>query len=204
MSTNLPPSDPQLPAEARPAASVTELLAGARSGDARALHRLFTLVYDELHRLARSHRRKWSGNETMNTTALVHEAFLKLAGSNAPDFHNRTHFFATASMAMRQVLVNYAEHRRSAKCGGGVPHDELDEEALVADDALDELLDLDKAIRELEARNPRAARVVECRVFGGLSVEETAQALDISPATVKREWQLASAILYRAVAPRGE
>jgi RNA polymerase sigma factor (TIGR02999 family) len=181
------------------AASVTALLDSARAGDAQAMHRLFTLVYDELHRLARSHRRKWSGNDTMNTTALVHEAFLKLAGQDGPGFHNRTHFFATASMAMRQVLVNYAEHRRAAKCGGGVLHEALDDNALVADDAIDELLDLDKAMRDLEARHPRAARVVECRVFGGLSVEETAAALDVSAATVKREWQLASAILVRDV-----
>lgn len=204
MSTRPAPPDALPDAAATPGASVTALLAGARAGDAKAMHRLFVLVYDELHRLARSHRRKWSGNETMNTTALVHEAFLKLAGSDTPGFHNRTHFFATASMAMRQVLVNYAEHRRAAKCGGGALHEELDEEALVADDAIDELLDLDKAMRELDGRSPRAARVVECRVFGGLSVEETAEALEISPATVKREWQLASALLYRAVSPRGE
>lgn len=197
-----PPLDPL--ASAAPGASITQLLAGMRAGDDGAQRELFGRAYDELRRLARSHRRKWSGNETMNTTALVHEAFLKLAGNEASGFQNRTHFFATASMAMRQVLVNYAEHRRAAKCGGGALHEELDEEALVADDALDELLDLDKAMRELDGRNPRAARVVECRVFGGLSVEETAEALEISPATVKREWQLASALLYRAVSPRGE
>lgn len=197
-----PPLDPL--ASATPGASITQLLAGMRAGDDGAQRELFGRAYDELRRLARSHRRKWSGNETMNTTALVHEAFLKLAGNEASGFQNRTHFFATASMAMRQVLVNYAEHRRAAKCGGGALHEELDEEALVADDALDELLDLDKAMRELDGRNPRAARVVECRVFGGLSVEETAEALEISPATVKREWQLASALLYRAVSPRGE
>src|SRR3990167_6136353 len=154
-----PPVDPLAPAA--PGASITQLLDDMRAGDAGAQRELFGRVYDELHRLARSHRRKWSGNETMNTTALVHEAFLKLAGNEAPGFHSRTHFFATASMAMRQVLVNYAEHRRAAKCGGGALHEQLDDEALVADDALDELLDLDKAMRELDSRNPRAARVVE-------------------------------------------
>lgn len=184
--------------------SVTALLAGARAGDQHAMNRLFTLVYDELHRLARSHRRRWSGDDTMNTTALLHEAFLKLTAGAAPHFENRRHFFATASKAMRQVLVNYAEARHAAKRGAGAEHVPLDDEhMLVAEDTIGELLDLDKALRALEARSPRQCRVVECRVFGGMSVEETADALDISPATVKREWQVASAILFRAIS-RGD
>lgn len=180
--------------------SITALLESARSGDPAAAQRLYTLAYDELHRLARSHRRRWSGDDTMGTTALLHEAYLKLAGGSAAGFENRRHFFATASMAMRQVLVNYAEHRRAARSGGGAPHVPLDDDladALVADPAIDELLDLDRALRALEAESPRRARILECRVFGGLSVEETAAALDISPATVKREWQLAGALLAR-------
>lgn len=181
-------------------ASVTALLEGARAGNDRALQNLFALVYDELHRLARSHRRRWSGDDTMNTTALLHEAFIKLTAGATPHYQNRRHFFATASKAMRQVLVNYAEARHAAKRGAGVEHVPLEDDALVADDALGELLDLERALRALEARSPRLCRVVECRVFGGLSVEDTADALGISPATVKREWQLASALLMRDVA----
>lgn len=185
-------------AESASPGSVTALLEGARAGDERAMHRLFALVYDELHRLARSHRRRWSGDDTMNTTALVHEAFIKLTAGAAPRFENRHHFFATASKAMRQVLVNYAEARHAAKRGAGVEHVPLEDgHVLVAEDMVGELLDLDRALRALEARSPRQCRVVECRVFGGLSVEETAEALDISPATVKREWQVASALLFR-------
>ncbi|MCC6250823.1 MAG: sigma-70 family RNA polymerase sigma factor [Rubrivivax sp.] len=203
---------PRPPASADPAdspgaaasgPSVTALLAGARGGDAQAMPALFALVYDELHRLARAQRRRWRGDETMNTTALVHEAFIKLTGGAAPRFEDRRHFFATASKAMRQVLVNYAESRQAAKRGAGAEHVPLDDEvhgaALVAEDTVGELLDLERALRALEARSPRQCRVVECRLFGGLSVDETAEALDISPATVKREWQVASALLLRDV-----
>lgn len=194
-------ADPPTPADAHDGMSVTALLDEARAGDDRAMHRLFTAVYDELRRLARSHRRRWSGDDTMNTTALVHEAFLKLTAGAPLRFENRRHFFATASKAMRQVLVNYAEARHAAKRGAGAEHVPLEDDALVAEDTIDELLDLDRALRALEARSPRQCQVVECRLFGGLSVEETAEALDISPATVKREWQMASALLFRTVAP---
>jgi RNA polymerase sigma factor (TIGR02999 family) len=179
-------------------AEIPRLLDDIRAGRPEAMRDLYARLYDELRRLARSHRRRWNGNETMNTTAIVHEAYLKLAGNASPGFENRLHFFATASMAMRQVLVNYAEHRRAAKSGGGVVHVPLeDDDVLVAESAIDELLDLDKALCALEAESPRRGRIVECRLFGGMSVEETAAALDISPATVKREWQVASAVLTR-------
>lgn len=200
------PAPAQSPAPGVPgpaAASVTALLDGARAGDPRAMQQVFALVYDELHRLARSHRRRWSGDDTLNTTALLHEAFIKLAGAAAPRFENRHHFFATASKAMRQVLVNYAESRRAAKRGAGAQHLPLEDVPLVAEDAIDELLDLDRAMRALEARSPRQCRVVECRVFGGLSVEETAEVLGVSAATVKREWQLASALLFKDLSRPG-
>lgn len=192
---------PADPAASASQASITMLLEDVRAGKPEASRALYECAYSELRRLARSHRRRWSGNDTMNTTAILHEAFIKLSGGAAPAFENRLHFFATASVAMRQVLVNYAEHRRAAKSGGGVLHVPLEDDTpLVADNAIDELLDLDKALRALEADSPRRGRVVECRVFGGMSVEETAAAMEISPATVKREWQVASALLFRDIA----
>ncbi len=188
---------PAAPAGGASQASITMLLDNVRAGKPDASRALYECAYTELRRLARSHRRRWSGNDTLNTTAILHEAFIKLASGATPVFENRLHFFATASMAMRQVLVNYAEHRRAIKSGGGIVHVQLEDDALVADHAIDDLLDLDKALRALEADSPRCGRVVECRLFGGMSVEETAAALDISPATVKRDWQFASATLLR-------
>ena len=174
---------------------ITRLLNAARSGDLDASAALFSAVYSELQALARSHRRRWRGNPTMNTTALIHEAFLKLAGP--ADFANRRHFFATASKAMRQVLVNYAEQQKASKRGGEAVRVTLDEATLASDVSADELLDLHRLLTALEADNPRRCQVVECRVFGGMTIEEVAEALSISPATVKREWQIASAQLYR-------
>jgi RNA polymerase sigma factor (TIGR02999 family) len=179
--------------------SITLLLEAAKTGDATATQRLFASVYAELKLLARAHRRRWQGNETINTTALIHEAFIKLSGSEG--YANRTHFYATASKAMRQILVNYAEQQRTEKRGGDRVQVPLDEAELASAASADELFNLEQLLRRLEAENPRRCRIVECRVFGGMSVEETADALDISPATVKREWQIASAMLYRELNP---
>jgi len=176
---------------------ITLLLDAARRGDIKATDALFTAVYAELQNLARSHRRRWRGNETMNTTALIHEVFLKLAGQKPADFANRIHFFATASKAMRQVLVNYAEQQGAAKRGGDVLRITLDEATLAAQVSADELLDLHRLLTRLEADNPRRCHIVECRVFGGMTVEEVAEVLSVSPATVKREWQVASTQIYR-------
>jgi RNA polymerase sigma factor (TIGR02999 family) len=177
--------------------AITLLLQQARAGEASAADRLFEAVYSELKRLARSHRRRWQGNDTLNTTALIHEAYLKLAGRDAAGFANRTHFFATASKAMRHVLVNYAERGGAAKRGGNAVNVPLNEAALVADASADELLALNDLLSRLEADDPRRCRIVECRVFGGMTIDEIAQALDISPATVKREWRIATARLYQ-------
>lgn len=174
---------------------ITVLLAAARGGDLDASAALFSAVYTELQTLARSHRRRWRGNPTMNTTALIHEAFLKLAGP--AEFANRRHFFATASKAMRQVLVNYAEQQKASKRGGEAVRVTFDEATLASDVSADELLDLHRLLTKLEAEDPRRCRIVECRVFGGMTIEEVAEALSISPATVKREWQVASARIYR-------
>lgn len=174
---------------------ITRLLEAAREGEIEASAALFSAVYAELQKLARSHRRRWRGNPTMNTTALIHEAFLKLAGP--AEFANRRHFFATASKAMRQVLVNYAEQQNASKRGGEAVRITLDEATLASDITADELLDLHRLLTKLEGENPRRCQVVECRVFGGMTIEEVAETLSISPATVKREWQVASAQIYR-------
>lgn len=183
--------------------SITLLLEAARGGDARATDRLFSLVYAELKVIARSQRRRWVGNHTINTTALIHEAFIKLAANATPDFANRTHFYATAAKAMRQILVNYAEQQRAAKRGGDAVQVSLEDAELVTDATADELLDIEKLLTRLEKENPRRCQIVECRLFGGMSVEETAEALGISASTVKREWQVASAVLYRDLGAPG-
>ncbi len=182
-------------------ASITRLLEAARHGDDQATAALFRSVYAELISLARSHRRRWRGNETMNTTALVHEAFLKLTDGASNRFANRTHFFATASKAMRQVLVNYAEQQGARKRGGDALRVTLDEQALIAQASADEILDLNRALDELERISPRRCRIAECRLFGGMTIDEVAEAMALSPATVKREWSLASAQLYRFLEP---
>ncbi|HEX7049089.1 MAG TPA: ECF-type sigma factor [Longimicrobiales bacterium] len=182
---------------------LTALLAAAASGDREAFGRAYSLVYRELRRLARAQRRRWDGDDTLDTTALVHEAYLRLAAWNPEHWGGRTHFFAVAGRAMRQILVNYAERRRAAKRGGGrvVSLDAVaDEFAPIAPEVADEVLALHEALERLERLDPRQCRIVECRFFAGLSIEETAGALGISPATVKRDWSLATAWLYRALA----
>ena len=178
---------------------ITVLLGEARSGDAAATEALFNAVYTELRVIARANRRRWQGNRTLNTTALINEVFIKLAGSAPVDFQNRTHFYATASKAMRQVLVNYAEQQKAKKRGGDALRVTLDESVFATEASANELLSVHQLLTQLEAENPRRSRIVECRVFGGMTVEEVADALDISTATVKREWRVATAWLYRAV-----
>jgi len=179
------------------AAQITVLLDAAREGDVKAADRLFSAVYTELKSLARSHRRRWQGNQTMNTTAIIHEVFIKLAGQQSADFANRTHFFATASKAMRQVLVNYAIQQGAAKRGGDALRITFEEATLASQMSADELLDLHQLLLRLEEDKPRRCEIVECRVFGGMTTEEIAEALGISPATVKREWKIASARIFQ-------
>lgn len=179
-----------------PDPDVTQLLDALRNGEAVDDAALLRALYDELHALARHHRARWRGNETLNTTALVHEAYLKLVGNKGAEFAGRAHFLATASKAMRHVLITYAERQAAQKRGGGQADLPLDEALLVAHEDAEELLALDEALARLELADPRAARIVECRFFGGLSAEETAQALDISTATVTRGWRAARAWLY--------
>jgi len=183
---------------------LTALLDRAAVGDRQAFDEAFSLLYRELSGLARSQRRRAPASETLNTTAVVHEAYVKLVGREGDTDHadrrrweSRHHFFALAAKAMRHVLVNYAERGLAAKRGGGAEATTFDEASLMAPQAAGEVLALHEALDRLATIDARRAGVVECRFFAGLSVEETAAVLGISPATVKRDWQLASAWLYR-------
>jgi len=178
---------------------ITERLRLAQQGDRAALDEVFALVYDELHRLAQAQRRRWSGDSTLDTTALVHEAYLKLVGQPNASWNDRGHFLAVASRAMRHLLVNYAERRRAAKRGGGAVPVSLEDFNPVSEEVADEVIALHEALERLAAVSDRQVRVVEARFYVGLSIDETAQALEISPATVKRDWQLASAWLHREI-----
>lgn len=164
------------------------------------LDRLIPLVYTELKVLARANRYRWSGEPGAGTTSLVHEAYTRLAGGDR-DYPGRAQFFSFASKAMRSILIDNARHHLRLKRGGGVTPLPLDEQVLVSAGRSEELLALDEALGRLEDREPTLASVVECRCFGGLTIEETATALEISPATVKRRWLLARAWLYRELAP---
>ena len=184
--------------------AVSRLLEELRAGNRDALRELLPLVYTELRQLAHQQRRKWDDAETLNSTALVHEAFLRLADQSRPQWSSQPHFLAVAATAMRQILLDYAKRRRAAKRDGGratVPLHIL-ESSLAAgetsgDMGPDAVIALDDALSRLEKHDARQSRIVECRFFGGMSIEETAAALEVSPATVKRGWAMAQAWLYR-------
>lgn len=161
------------------------------------LSELMPLVYGELKVLARSNRYRWNGVESLGTTSLVHEAYLKLADQDRSEFSNRRQFYALASKAMRSILIDNARWHSRQKRGGGQRPAVLEESMLVSAERSEDLLALDEALNQLEGHQPRLARIVECRCFGGLTVDETAEALDVSTATVKRGWSLARAWLYR-------
>jgi RNA polymerase sigma factor (TIGR02999 family) len=160
---------------------------------------MFVLVYNELHQLAARKLRNEREGHTLSTTALVHEAWLELNKLNRIEWQNRAHFLAVAAQAMRRILIDYAVARRRDKRGGGREVVSLDEgDALaIAHERADELVALEEALARLQTINERQARIVECRFFGGMSIEETGEALDVSPATVKREWAIARAWLNR-------
>jgi len=179
------------------ATDITRMLDAARGGDMEANEELFASVYPRLRDIAKQRRRGWRGDDTMDTTALVHEAYLKIAARPDAGYESRGHFFAVAATAMRQILINYAEKKSAAKRGGGATPVTLRDHDLVADDALDDLLTLNAALEKLAELSARQAGVVECLFFAGYGVAETAEALDISPATVKRDWAAARAWLYR-------
>jgi RNA polymerase sigma factor (TIGR02999 family) len=182
-----------------PVRDLTVMLRQAQEGNREAVDQIFSAVYQELHGLAKAQRRRWDGNHTLNTTVLVHEAYLKLVDQERAEWEDRSHFFAVAALAMRHILVNYARRTKAARRGGGAEPLPLDEGILMDEGVADEILALNDSLEELARRSSRQAKVVELRFFVGLSVQEVAQALDISPATVKRDWQLASAWLKKEI-----
>ena len=178
---------------------VCGLLRAWSDGDASALERLTPIVYAELHRLARRYMRGERAGHSLQTTALVNEAYMRLVGYDRMQWQNRGHFLAVSAQLMRRILVEHAR-RHNVKRGGGVPHVPLDEAALVGGGRAADLVALDDAMNALAQIDPRKAQVVEMRFFGGLDVNETANVLKISPATVMRDWSTAKAWLYRELA----
>jgi RNA polymerase sigma factor (TIGR02999 family) len=176
---------------------VSQLLSAWRAGDIAAFDRLMPMVYDELRRLAHRYMRRGPAGQTLQTTALVHEAYLRLAGHRDVDWQDRTHFFAVCAQVMRGLMVDRARSRQAIKRGGGLHHVEFKEETAPAGTQDEKLLALDEALQRLATLDPRKTRIVEMRYFGGMSVEETAEVLKVSPITVKREWSKARAWLYR-------
>ncbi len=175
---------------------VTQLLANWSQGDNAALTELTPLVYEDLRRLAHRHMGGQRPDHTLQTTALVHEAYLRLADQTNPNWQTRAHFFAVAARAMRQILVDYAKRYRSQKRGGGALKIELDEAALVSPAESKEIVDLHEALERLATLDSREAEVVELKYFGGLNYDEIAEVLKISPVTVRRDWEFAKVWLY--------
>lgn len=178
----------------------TELLLALSNGNREALDELVPLVYDELRQIARRRLRHERPGHTLDSVGLVNEAYLKLFQLDRIQWNSRAHFLAVAAQAMRHILVNHALRRKRVKRGGGAPHVPLDEAADLPAAEADRILALDGALERLAALNPRHAKVVECRFFAGMTIEETAAALDISPATAKRDWSLLRLWLGRELA----
>jgi RNA polymerase sigma-70 factor, ECF subfamily len=175
---------------------VTQLLQQWSQGDEAALSELTPLVYEELRRLAHRYMKGERPNHTLQTTALVNEAYLRLADQTNPRWQSRSHFFAVAARGMRRILVSYARSNRAQKRGGGGAKLELDEAAILSPEQSKEIVDLHEALEKLAMLNSRKARVVELKYFGGLNYDEMAEVLKISPVTVRRDWRFAKAWLY--------
>ncbi len=178
---------------------VTELLARWRAGDQQALDALMPVVYKEFHRRAHHYLRQERAGHTLQSTALVHEAYLRLAGQSPPGWKSRAHFFGIAAHLMRQILVDHARGRAAAKRGGGTILLALDESLAGTQGSNVDLIALDKALQELAKPDAQQARIVELRFFAGLTIEDASEVLGISPASVKREWVSARAWLFRAI-----
>jgi len=178
---------------------VTQLLADWGRGDRSALEKLLPLVHAELRRIARRQMSHERPGHTLQATALVNEAYLKLAGREGFEWHNRAHFFAVAAQVMRHILIDHARAHARDKRGGGAIQVSLNEAAVLVEDQAEHFIALDEALQTLEQIDAQKGRIVELRYFGGLSIEETAGILNISPRTVRREWQRARAWLYRMI-----
>ncbi len=185
--------------------TVTRLLEHCRDGNRKAVNELFEILYEDLYKVARSQRLGWKGNETLNTTGLIHEAYLKLVDqTGAGGWKSKAHFLATASSAMRHILINYARDSNRLKRGGNLERVSLqfmdfDRAGKFASSELqiETLITLGDALQQLDEMNPRLSQIIECRIFGGMTIEETAEALEISPITVTRGWETARLWLNR-------
>lgn len=184
--------------------TVTELIVARRNGEDECSDVLYREVYTELRELAAGQRKRWKGEPSLRSTALAHEAYLKLVDQDEQSWESRSHFFAVAARAMRHILINRAEQKQAQKRGGEAPvlslealQESLREGVITTQERAEMLVVLDAALDRFEEEHPRAARVVECRFFGGMTIEETAEALGVSGSTVSRDWDLAQAWLYR-------
>lgn len=176
---------------------ITQLLVEWGGGNQSALENLIPLVYDELHRIAKRYMRQQSAGHTFQTTELIHEAYLKLAKQDDQNWQNRAHFFGVAAQAMRHILVDYARSKQSQKRGGWQEKVTLDEKAAISIQRSEEMLSLDEALNRLAELDERKSRVVELKYFGGLTNEEVAEVLKVSPETVKRDWKFSRTWLLR-------
>lgn len=182
---------------------ITELLLEWSEGNPAALEQMTPLVYGELHRLAHRHMNRERAGHTLQTSALVNEAFMRLVDQRSVKWNNRAHFFAIAAQMMRRILVDYARSHLYAKRGAGAIHVSLDHAQLVSNEPAAEVTALDEALSKLESIDPQQARVVELKFFGGLTIKETAEVMKISVDMVKREWSTARAWLYREMMGEG-
>ena len=178
---------------------ITQLLINWRSGDKAALDQLMPIVYEELRRLARGFMGKERNNHTLQTSALINEAYLKLVDQDETNWQNRAHFFAVAAQIMRHILVDHARSYGYEKRGAGAQRVSLDDAKVFSEERAGELVALDEALTDLAAVDPRKSRLVELRFFGGLNIDETAEVMDLSPTTVQREWRAAKAWLQRFI-----
>jgi RNA polymerase sigma factor (TIGR02999 family) len=185
-----------------PSDQVTKLLVRWRGGDRDALDALMPIVYTELRSMAHRYLQRERSDHTLQSTALVHEAYVRLVGQKLPEWQNRAHFFGVAARLMRQILVEYARGHQAAKRGGNACKVTLDEGAMVAQQADLDVVVLDEALQELAKLDQQQSRIVELRFFGGLSIDDTSEVLGISPATVSREWSTARIWLHREISRR--
>lgn len=178
---------------------ITQLLCNWREGDTQAFERLVPLVYPELRRMARRQMARENPNHTLQTSALINEAYLKLIDRQQTDWHDRAHFYAVAAQVMRHILVDHARRHLYGKRGGGAQHVPLEETEIIKDERAADLVAMDEALRGLAKLDPRRSQIVELKFFAGLNAEEIAEVLGISPATVTREWRAAKAWLRHTI-----